>query len=203
MFHPLFTRGQAISWIRPIDLRLVNDLVDFIRGRGYVLGFSDSSFAAFFVGELNVDIDDPAYAEQHGSKGKRLRCFLQKVDDASAVQTLRALWEHCAEWLAHTGQLDPVPNTEGRAHRVQQRRRGDARSILPFVFAGTLLTFLADRADVVAISTFTLDLSGSQLRRFHLARKLVVCGEAQNSYIVLYICRVVSAIEHDFAGAEL
>ena len=95
-------------------MRLVDDLVDFIRGRGYVLDFSDSSFAAFFAGELDVDIDDPTYAEQGGSKGKRLRCFLQKVDDAYAVRTLRALWDHRAEWLASTAQSDPVPNAESR-----------------------------------------------------------------------------------------
>lgn len=100
--------------IRSIDLRLVDNLVDFIRGRGYVLDFSDSSFADFFATELDVDIDDPTYAELGGSKGKRLRCFLQKVDDAGVVRTLRALWDHRAEWLAHTGQSDPVPNAEGR-----------------------------------------------------------------------------------------
>lgn len=98
--------------------------MDFIRGRGYVLDFSDSSFAAFFASELDVDIDDPAYAEQGGSKGKRLRCFLQKVDDASAVRTLRALWEHRAEWLAHTGQSDPVPNAEGRFLALVARLNG-------------------------------------------------------------------------------
>ncbi|MEO3431863.1 hypothetical protein [Inquilinus sp. CAU 1745] len=53
-------------------MRFVDDLVDFIRGRGYVLDFSDSSFAAFFASELDIDIDDPAYARQGGSKGKRL-----------------------------------------------------------------------------------------------------------------------------------
>lgn len=88
--------------------------MDFIRGRGYVLEFSDSSFAAFFASELDVDIDDPVYAGQGGSKGKRLRCFLQTVDDATAIRALRALWEHRAEFLVRTGQADPVSNAEGR-----------------------------------------------------------------------------------------
>lgn len=88
--------------------------MDFVRGRGYVLDFSDSSFAAFFASELDVDIDDPLYARQGGSKGKRLRCFLQTVDNATAIHTLRALWQHRAEFLARTGQTDPVPNAEGR-----------------------------------------------------------------------------------------
>lgn len=109
-------------------MRLVDDLVDFIRGRGYVLDFSDSSFVDFFASELDVDIDDPAYAEHGGSKGKRLRCFLQKVDDASVVRTLRALWDHRAAWLAHTGQSDPVPNAEGRFLALVARLNGALES---------------------------------------------------------------------------
>ncbi|KQT29074.1 MULTISPECIES: restriction endonuclease [unclassified Bradyrhizobium] len=79
-----------------------------------MLDFSDPSFSEFFAAELDVDIDDPIYAEHGGSKGKRLRCFLQKVDDATAARTLQALWEHRAELLARTGQQDPVLNAEGR-----------------------------------------------------------------------------------------
>lgn len=85
-----------------------------MRGRGYVLDFSDPSFSDFFAAELDVDIDDPIYAENGGSKGKRLRCFLQKVDGATAARTLQALWEHRAEFLARTNQPDPVVNAEGR-----------------------------------------------------------------------------------------
>lgn len=100
--------------------------MDFIRGRGYVLDFSDASFAAFFASELDVDIDDPTYADQGGSKGKRLRRFLQKVDDANAVRVLWAFWKHRAEWLSHTGQADPVPNAEGRFLTLIARLTGIA-----------------------------------------------------------------------------
>nr|WP_244474515.1 restriction endonuclease [Methylobacterium sp. Leaf85] len=88
--------------------------MEFVRGRGYVLDFSDPSFSDFFAAELDVDIDEPIYAEYGGSKGKRLRCFLQKVDGATAARTLRALWKHRAEFLARTNQPDPVVNAEGR-----------------------------------------------------------------------------------------
>lgn len=117
-------RERAISTIRSIDLKLVDDLVDFIRGRGYVLDFSDASFRTFFASELDVDIDDPIYAEHGGSKGKRLRCFLQKADDATAVRTLKALWEHRAAFLVQTEQRDPVMNAEGRFLSLIDRLRG-------------------------------------------------------------------------------
>ncbi|HYP57262.1 MAG TPA: hypothetical protein VEQ35_03140, partial [Beijerinckia sp.] len=76
--------------IRPIDMMFLDDI--FEMGGGYVLNFSDRTFAAFFAQELNIDIDDPTYARNGGSKGKRLRCFLQTVDKLTVVRTLNALW---------------------------------------------------------------------------------------------------------------
>lgn len=103
-----------MSSLRPLDLNVVASLVDFARGTGYVLDFSDSSFAEFFAGELDVDIDDDRYADFGGSKGKRLRRFLQLVDDETAHKTLRALWEYRSDLLLRTGREDPVPNAEAR-----------------------------------------------------------------------------------------
>ena len=57
-----------MSSLRTIDLMVVDDLVDFIRSRGYVLDFSDQSFSQFFATELDVDIDHPTYAVNGGSK---------------------------------------------------------------------------------------------------------------------------------------
>jgi hypothetical protein len=106
-------------------LCLVDDLVDFVRGRGFVLNFSDASFSEFFASELKVNIDDPKYAEHGGSKGKRLRCFLQKCDDATTVRALSALWEHRSEHLARTGGKDPVPNAEARYQGLINRLQGE------------------------------------------------------------------------------
>ena len=93
-----------------------------------MLNFSDSSFAGLFATELDIDIDDPTYAEYGGSKGKRLRTFLQKVDDATAVRTLQALWEHRAELLARTDRADPVANAEGRFLSLIARLNGQPGS---------------------------------------------------------------------------
>jgi hypothetical protein len=93
-----------------------------------VLDFSDATFLDFFASELDVDIDDSTYAEQGRSKGKRLRCLLQKVDDATAVRTLEALWEHRTEFLVRTGQADAVPNAEGHLLSLIGRLRGGPAS---------------------------------------------------------------------------
>ncbi len=113
-----------MSSLRTIDLGVVDDLVDFIRGRGYVLNFSDATFSRFFAEELDIDIDDPAYSDMGGSKGKRLRRFLQKVDDRTALRTLKALWEQRVDFLLRTGQDDPVNNAEARYLTLVNRLGG-------------------------------------------------------------------------------
>lgn len=117
-----------MSKLRTIDLATVDELVDFIRGRGYVLHFSDVSFAQFFATELNIDIDDPAYVEFGGSKGKRLKCFLQKVDDRTALRTLKALWESREAWILRSGNPDPVNNAEARYFMLLRRLGGTAEA---------------------------------------------------------------------------
>ena len=79
-----------------------------------MLDFSDTSFAEFFASELKVNIDDPKFSANGGSKGKRLRYFLQHCDDATAVRTLTALWEHRSDYLARSGAKDPVNDAATR-----------------------------------------------------------------------------------------
>jgi hypothetical protein len=114
-----------MSSIRSIDLLFVDELVDFVRGTGYVLDFSDTSFALFFATEFDVDIDDPIYAEGGRSKGKRLRSFLHKVDNPTAVKALNALWDHRVAILARRGREDPVKNPEGRFLALIRRLGGE------------------------------------------------------------------------------
>ncbi len=91
-----------------------------------MLDFSDPSFSDFFASEFKVNIDDPKYAVNGGSKGKRLRYFLQRCDDATAVRVLAALWEHRSEYLARSGRADPVANAETRYKGLLDRLSGSA-----------------------------------------------------------------------------
>ena len=108
--------------IRPIDMMFLDDI--FEMGGGYVLNFSDRTFAAFFAQELNIDIDDPTYARNGGSKGKRLRCFLQTVDKLTVVRTLNALWEYREALRARSGQDEKVQNAHGRLLELFNRLDG-------------------------------------------------------------------------------
>ncbi|MEP3639039.1 MAG: restriction endonuclease [Paracoccaceae bacterium] len=81
--------------------------------KGYVLDFSNRTFADFFVRQLDIDIDAPIYATNGTSKGKRLECFLGKVDDQTAAGTLRVLWDH-REAIRKPGVPDPFTRASGQ-----------------------------------------------------------------------------------------
>jgi hypothetical protein len=108
--------------IRSIDMMFLDDVFDM--GGGYVLNFSDRTFAQFFAEELNIDIDDPLYARNGTSKGKRLRCFLQAVDKPTLVRALKALWEYREALRQRSGQADKVENAHGRLLTLINRIEG-------------------------------------------------------------------------------
>ena len=62
--------------------------------RGYVLDFSNFTFADFFLEEFGVDIYDDCWKIQGNSKANRLRCYLRTVDRHTALKALKALWEY-------------------------------------------------------------------------------------------------------------
>lgn len=108
--------------IRFIDMLLLDEL--FEMGSGYVLNFSNPTFSRFFAEELNVDIDDPTYAEHGGSKGRRLRCYLQKVEIPVVVKTLKALWEYREVMRMRAGKAEQIENAQGRLLSLINRLEG-------------------------------------------------------------------------------
>lgn len=151
-------------------MRFVDDLVDFVRGRGFVLDFSDASFSDFFNSELKVNIDDPQYAVNGGSKGKRLRYFLQRCDDATAVRTLTALWEHRSEYLSRTGGEDPVVNAETRYQRLINRLSG-REAVQPATQNATVnavnqQTIAKIKADLVRVTSLAPQARGYAFETF-------------------------------------
>jgi hypothetical protein len=111
-----------MSNIRSIDMRVIDNLFDM--GSGYVLDFSDRTFSRFFADELNIDIDDPAYAKNGSSKAKRLRCFLQTVDHATVVRTLNALWDYRETLRQMSGREEKLTNAHGQLLAIINRLSG-------------------------------------------------------------------------------
>ena len=82
----------ANAKIRAMDMPVLDRVFD-MEG-GYVLDFSNRTFAEFFREELRVNIDHPRWAAQGGSKAKRLRYYLRQANPQTALDTLSALWEY-------------------------------------------------------------------------------------------------------------
>ena len=74
------------------DIRTVDNAFD-MHG-GYVLDFSDRTFAEFFDDEFGIDIDADKYRANGTSKAKRLRTFLSLEDNYTVSKVLRGLWAH-------------------------------------------------------------------------------------------------------------
>ncbi|NPD66314.1 hypothetical protein HN018_23500 (plasmid) [Lichenicola cladoniae] len=78
-----------MSTLKPGELRIIERVLRM--GEGYVLDFSNKTFAEFFDAEMGVDIDANVWTENGTSKANRLRCYLQVADASKAAKVLRAL----------------------------------------------------------------------------------------------------------------
>ncbi len=58
---------------------------------GYVLNFSDKTFAEFFRDDMNLDIYQPKYSYASGSKANRMRGFWLASDDALVAKSITQL----------------------------------------------------------------------------------------------------------------
>lgn len=157
-----------MSNVRSIDMLFLDDIFDM--GGGYVLNFSDRTFSQFFAEELNIDIDDPVYTRTGGSKGKRLRCFLQTVDKPTVVRTLKALWEYREALRLRSDQADKVENAHGRLLALIDRLEGRpenasfARQAPTPAFGRPKLAQL--KADLVSLSSLAPQPRGYAFEKF-------------------------------------
>ena len=78
--------------IRSMDIPITDKV--FGMESGYVVNFTNRTFANFFHEELRVNIYDNRWAAQGTSKANRLRYYLQRANGHKALQTLEALWEY-------------------------------------------------------------------------------------------------------------
>ncbi|MDZ4759459.1 MAG: restriction endonuclease [Alphaproteobacteria bacterium] len=140
--------------IRAVDILFLDDL--FEMGGGYVLNFSDRTFAQFFAEEMNLDIGAPAYAVTGGSKGKRLRCFLQTVDKPTVVRTLNALWEYREALRQRSGKADQIENAHGQLLALINRLEGRSGPLSP---AGAAPIPAFDRPKIAKIKADLIGLS--------------------------------------------
>ena len=93
-------------------------------GDGYVLDFSNKTFAEFFADELNINIEDARWSADGTSKAKRLRYFLRSNSTPSVVRTLVALWNYREANRKRLGKEDTIANAEELLYDVIERLGG-------------------------------------------------------------------------------
>lgn len=143
-----------MSNIRSIDMMFIDDIFDM--GGGYVLNFSDRTFAQFFAGELNIDIDAPTYAQAGSSKAKRLRHFLQTVDKSTIVKTLKALWEYREALRQRSEQEEKINNAHGLLLALINRLEGKSENV---TLTGQAPITAFDRPKLVQLKTELISIS--------------------------------------------
>ena len=84
-----------MSSLSPREKRKLEDL--FGMSSGYVLDFSNNSFARFFEEEVNRDIYGGAYSGNGSSKANHLRSFWTREDDSLVGRVIHGLLEHCRD----------------------------------------------------------------------------------------------------------
>jgi hypothetical protein len=109
-------RIKNMAKIKRIHMSIIDDL--FNMNDGYVLHFSNRTFADFFQDELSIDIDDDEYFAEGGSKAKRLRYFLKNSSPEVAANTLRSLWDYRQHHYEKVGIEDPIPNSQQKLQTV-------------------------------------------------------------------------------------
>jgi len=107
------------------DFRVVEEVFKSENGLGYVLDFSNPTFSQFFREEIGINIDDPRFSVEGGSKGKRLSYFLRTSDPATVHKTLVALWEYRIA-VPGLAEMNPLTTSTENAFRRIVERFGDS-----------------------------------------------------------------------------
>jgi len=74
------------------EMRVIDEALSM--GDGYVLNFSDRTFAEFFEDEFGIIIYSDKYGYKGRSKARHVRAFIEIEDAYTVARVLRRLWDH-------------------------------------------------------------------------------------------------------------
>ncbi|HLZ01740.1 MAG TPA: hypothetical protein VKR55_06255 [Bradyrhizobium sp.] len=115
-----------MATLSTVDMKLIDSL--FGMYGGYVLNFSNKTFASFFSRDIGIDIYDDAYAIHGTSKGKRLWAFLEVGQSSAVTKELHALWEIREAERIERGEEEKLPQARARLTVEDPRITASARS---------------------------------------------------------------------------
>lgn len=111
--------------LKHTEIETLNDAFDTGNGAGYVLDFSDRTFAIYFEEEFGIDIYAGKYRGNGTSKGKRLQCFIKEESEKTVARVLRNLWDYRASILEKRGYGDSKTYLTDAYFKIVHRLEGD------------------------------------------------------------------------------
>jgi len=138
-----------MSSLKAIEKRVFEDL--FGMASGYVLDFSNNTFAELFRETANTDIYAQKYAFNGDSKAKRLRAFWENEPDALVGKVLSELLEVWQYNVSQNGKADDSLQYK-RAADIVSRLTG--KQLDPVV---TELEFLGQQYENISIKNLSID----------------------------------------------
>lgn len=79
--------------LRRSEISIIESFVSWPRGLGYVLDYSDRTFAEFFEDDLRIDIEQDRFHSRGNSKRQRLVSFCLQEPDLVVLKALRLLYD--------------------------------------------------------------------------------------------------------------
>ena len=140
-----------MSSLKAIEKRVFEDL--FGMASGYVLDFSNNTFAEFFREAANIDIYSPKYDFNGDSKAKRLRAFWEIESDILIGKVLSELLEIWKYDSIKRGEVGTSPQYE-QATRIVARLVGKQPTSEP-----TEQDFLKRQYQDISIRSLQIDNS--------------------------------------------
>jgi hypothetical protein len=131
------------------EMRLIDEV--FGMGSGYVLNFSNRTFAEFFEDEFGINIYQEKYEIRGSSKANHLRAFIEAEDGFLVGKVLRRLWQLREEEYV---RADPA---RALAEAVQARFFAVVEQI-EAGFSPAVLGSLSGAAEVLNFDTVSRDL---------------------------------------------
>ncbi len=168
-----------MSSLKTIEKKVFEDL--FGMASGYVLDFTNNTFAEFFRDTVNIDIYDDKYSFNGGSKAKRLRAFWE-VEPDSAVGTvlseLLEVWKY--ENLGSNNTTDDAKYN--KATKIVRRLLGKQPRK-----ENSEKRFLDKDFGEISVNTLSIDSSLLPILENRL-KEARLCLQAGASLSVIFLC---------------
>lgn len=131
------------------EMRFIDDVFDM--GTGYVLDFSNRTFAEFFEDEFGVNIYQEKYQGRGASKANRMRALIDAEDGFLVGKVLRKLWGYRVQSIVSADPSRALPE-------AVQARFFDLVGRIEAGFSSPVLGSLSGAAGILNFDTVSRDL---------------------------------------------